>query len=195
MSEPNMEGARPRPQYGEYASTEEQRRRIQQPDATWALESGQQLDRNHAQQHSPAEAAPLADDTAETDLTRRRRVADRVITIGLLVYGLFNVFTSIPLFTDYSAYAASLFEMMGLQATLSDPEGARAWGFAAAVVLGLGWLLTAVVSWMSMRRGRISWWIPLVGALVFSFASGILLTVPLFLDPGVWDVLVSGASS
>ena len=46
-----------------------------------------------------------------------------------------------------------------------------------------------------MRRGRISWWIPLVGALVFSFASGILLTVPLFQDPAVWDVLVSGASS
>ena len=106
-----------------------------------------------------------------------------------------NVFTSIPLFTDYSVYAASLFEMMGLQATLSDPEGARAWGFAAAVVVGLGWLLTAVLSWMSMRRGRISWWIPLVGALVFSFASGILLTVPLFQDPAVWDVLVSGASS
>ncbi|WP_286794938.1 DUF6264 family protein, partial [Microbacterium sp. UBA3394] len=72
---------------------------------------------------------------------------------------------------------------------------ARAWGFAAAVVVGLGWLLTAVLSWMSMRRGRISWWIPLVGALVFSFASGILLTVPLFQDPAVWDVLVSGASS
>ena len=29
MSEPNMEGARPRPQYGEYASTEEQRQLVE----------------------------------------------------------------------------------------------------------------------------------------------------------------------
>ena len=29
---------RPRPQYGEYATPEEQRARIKQPDTTWALE-------------------------------------------------------------------------------------------------------------------------------------------------------------
>ncbi|MDZ8172093.1 DUF6264 family protein [Microbacterium xanthum] len=198
MSQPDQGGARPRPQFGEYATAEEQRRRIQQPDATWALESGRQ---------AVAEPAPMADapppgpptpeaedDPARSEQTRRRRFVDRVITMGLLVYGLINVVSSIPLFTDYGAYAETLFDMMGIDAALSDPEGARIWGLAAAIVLGLGWLLTAVTSWASLRRGRASWWIPLVGALVFSFASGILLTVPLFQDPAVWDVLVSGAS-
>ena len=38
---PSAPDERPRPQYGEYATPEEQRARIQQPDATWALETGQ----------------------------------------------------------------------------------------------------------------------------------------------------------
>ncbi|MAP63607.1 MAG: hypothetical protein CMH34_07670 [Microbacterium sp.] len=198
MTAPEQSGSRPRPQFGEYATPEEQRRRIRQPDATWDLDSGRHTASAPpvpapTPSAAPAPAASAGEDSIDADLKRRRRFADRVITVGLLVYGLFNVLTSIPLFTDYSAYADTLFEMMGLEATLGDPDGARMWGLAAAIVLGLGWLATALLSWANLRRGRISWWIPLVGALVFSFASGLLLTVPLFSDPAVWDLLVQNA--
>ena len=44
-----------RPQYGEYATPEEQRARIQQPDTTWLLETGQDPDALHG---APAPAAP-----------------------------------------------------------------------------------------------------------------------------------------
>ena len=70
---------RPRPQYGEYATPEEQRARIQQPDATWALETGQAVD--GAQVHAaPADAAPVDPVPAMTPA----RGVDRVVTLALL---------------------------------------------------------------------------------------------------------------
>ncbi len=44
MSTPSAPEERPRPQYGEYATPEEQRARIQHPDVTWALETGQAVE-------------------------------------------------------------------------------------------------------------------------------------------------------
>lgn len=184
-----------RPAYGEYATPEEQRARIQQPDATDALSSGQSLDAPAVPAVSPPPqkpsaappVAPPASDSAAP--ARRPRTLDRIATFGLLGYGLFNVLTSIPAFTDYSTYANTLLGLMGVGAEFVG--GGRGWGLAAALVLGLGWLLTATVTWRSLRRGRITWWIPLVGGVVFTLASSVLLMVPLFTDPTIWDALVS----
>lgn len=177
--------ARPRPQYGEYASPEEQRARIQQPDVSWALETGV-LAETAAPAAPAASAAPLP-----VDATRARsRLIDRIVTFALLVYGLINVVSVVPALWGYVAYAQTMFDMLGVEATLSDPEAAKPWGMAAALVQIFGWLITAALSWARMRRGRLSWWIPLVGGIVFTFISATLVLVPLMNDPAVRDILV-----
>lgn len=181
---------RPRPQYGEYATPEEQRARIRQPEVTTALETGQ----------APAEVAadaPLAA-TGSTDAagggrgrarSPRARAIDRFVTIGLLAYGFVTVIGSIPSFIDYTQYAETMLDLLGVQAELSDPAAARPWAVGASVLLALGWILTLLVSVASLRRGRLTWWIPLVGGAVVTFAAGTLMAVPLWSDPAVWQAL------
>ncbi|MCP2637841.1 DUF6264 family protein [Microbacterium sp. HD4P20] len=187
-------GARPRPQYGEYATPEEQRARIRQPDVTAALETGRPVE------VPPAVAAPVgpaATETAGADvppaadaaLTRRRAV-DRIVTFALLAYGLVNVISSYPAFLDYSAYADTMFTVLGVEAELADPAAGRPWGIAAALLLTVGWIATAAISWWNMSRRRLSWWIPLVAGVVFVFVAGMLMVVPLMNDPAAWDALV-----
>ena len=172
----------PRPQYGEYATPEEQRARIRQPDVTAALDAGKPA--------APVAAPPVGGAVPDPGAPPARRF-DRIITFALLAYGLVTVITSVPALADYATYADTVFDLVGVSAELADPAAGRPWGIAAAVVMAVGWLLTAAVSWWSVRRGRLSWWIPVVGAIVFTFASSVLMLVPLMSDPGVWDQISS----
>jgi hypothetical protein len=192
--------SRPRPQYGEYATPEEQRARMRPPGPA-----------AQAAAAPPAQSAPPAPTWGASSLpgtkpapkpgpwpeatpgTRERKPhpVDRIVTLALLAYGLINVITSIPSLVDNAAYTETVFKLLGVNATLSDPAAGKPWGFAAALVMALGWLITAWLSWLSLRRGRLTWWIPLVGGFVFTFVSGVLMLVPLMNDPAVWTQLVN----
>ena len=174
-------GERPRPQYGEYATPEEQRARIRQPEPVAV---------------TPPPPTPVAPAAVAAQPGRmgapaapRPRFADRIVTFGLLGYGLFTVLGSIPAAADYGQFAANFLAMFGVDQALSDPAGARGWGLAAALVLGVGWVVTLGLSWMSVRAGRISFWIPLVGGVVCNMVSSALLVAPLMSDPAVWTAL------
>lgn len=182
---------RPRPQYGEYASPEEQRARIRQPDVTAALDAGQAPPAPAVEPTvaAPAAAAGAASAPAPAPASRFRAV-DRIITFALLAYGLLNVIAAFPSLIDYVAYTETMFDVLGVDATVSDPAAGKPWGMAAALVLAFGWLITLALSWANLRRGRLSWWIPLVGGIVFTFASAALVLVPLTNDPAVWEALV-----
>jgi hypothetical protein len=174
---------RPRPQYGEYATAEEQRARIQEP-APWQLPTTAPAVAE-APAPSPASAPPAA--------PRRPRTVDRIVTFALLAYGLISVVSAFPAYTDYGGYAEMVLGLMGVDAQLSDPAAGRPWGIAAALVLAVGWILTLLVSLWSLRKGRLTWWIPLVAGVVFSFAAGALMMVPIVNDPAVWQALVDSA--
>ncbi|QEV99567.1 hypothetical protein F6J84_05275 [Microbacterium caowuchunii] len=185
MSDPTGQ-QRPRPQYGEYATPEEQRARIRQPDPAFAV----------TPETVPAAAAPAsvpptapAGRASAVKAMSGPRLADRIITFGLLGYGLFTVLGSIPAATDYAQFASTFLGVFGVDQELADPAGARGWGLAAALVLGIGWVATFGLSWMSVRARRISFWIPLVGGIVFNMVSSVLLVVPLMSDPAVWSAL------
>lgn len=184
---------RPRPQYGEYATPEEQRARIQQPDVTVALETG-------AAPAAAASPAPESTSTPTSTPTRdaapdviasRRRFFDRVLTIALLIYAVFSVATAIPALVDYNGYVQTLFEFMGVTEAPDPTFDGRAWGVAASLVLGVGLLLTAAVSWIMLQRGKITFWVPVVGGVVSNLISGALLMVPLLSDPALMGALLS----
>jgi hypothetical protein len=188
MSDP---AERPRPQYGEYATPEEQRARIKQPDLTRLLETGQDPDAPRgAVPAAPAVAGKPANAPAAV---ARGRFTDRVATIALLVYGLVNVVTSIPSMIDYGSYVSTVLSLLGVDGELADPAAGRPWGIAAALILAIGWLLTAYVSWRSLARGRITWWIPLVAGIVFTLITGVLLMVPIVSDPTLWNAILDSA--
>ncbi|MFE1644621.1 DUF6264 family protein [Microbacterium sp. P01] len=190
--------SRPRPEYGEYATIEEQRARIAQPDVTAALDAGEAVRADPVSAPvapagspvaEPAPGRPVGPAGKSARAGARPGAANRIATLGLLAYGLVSVVSTVISLGDFGTYSSTMLSLMGIDATLADPDAAKGWVFAGMLVLGIGWLLTAVVSWRVMRRGRLSWWIPLVGALVFSMASGALIAVPLTTDPGIMNAL------
>ncbi|WP_322411865.1 DUF6264 family protein [Microbacterium invictum] len=178
---------RPRPQYGEYATPEEQRARIQQPDVTVALETG--ASPSDAAADAPAQPTPK--EAAPDVIAMRRRFFDRVLTIALLVYAVLSVATSIPALVDYTGYVQTLFEFMGITEAPAATVDGRPWGIAASLVLGVGLLLTATVSWMMLQRGKVAFWVPIAGGVVFNLLSGVLLMVPLLSAPALMGALLS----
>ena len=177
---------RPEPKYGVYATPEEQRARIQKPDATWALETGESVtDAAVPASASNAGAAPAAVDPA------RSRAIDRIITFALLAYALVNVAVAALALLDFPQYAATVFEVMGIPGEFTNLDGGQTWGAAAAVALVIGYLITA---WFSVRRimaGKVAWWVPLVGAVVTHLVVGALAIVPLMSDPAFTAYLTS----
>ena len=165
---PGAESLRPRPQYGEYATPDVQRAHIRQPDPRL---------------QAAMAPAPVAPSVVPASAVRPARMWDRIVTIALLVYGLVSVLYSVPQYLDPARYAHTLLAVLGVDAELSDPASARGWGIAAVVVLTVGWLATAFLSWRNVRAGRLAWWIPVVGGVVCSLIAGVLLTVPIMSDP------------
>ncbi|MFT4136318.1 DUF6264 family protein [Microbacterium sp.] len=165
---------RPRPQYGEYATPEEQRARIQQPAAPVSAPQPR------------VQSAP-----ATTVGPRPSRTADRIVTLVLLAYGLFTVVTAIPQLIDFGAFAQTWMQVVEIDASFTNVAQGRLWGLIGAAVFGVGWLATALWSWRSLSRRRITWWIPLVGAIATFVIASVCLTVPLLGDPAIAEHFAS----
>ncbi|OZD53400.1 hypothetical protein CH252_11555 [Rhodococcus sp. 06-1477-1B] len=182
--------SRPRPQYGEYATPEEQRARIRRPEVTEALEAGV------APQPEPvAEKAPPATPTPMPVPTTRGGRVDRIVTFGLLIYGLFTVVTTIIQLLNFPEYANNFARVFRVDATFTNLTAGYVWGAAAAAVTGIGWLFTAMLTWRSMKRGRISFWIPLVGAVITSIVAAVLSLVGMSSDPQFLTAIMGSVSN
>lgn len=161
-----------RPQYGEYATPEEQRLRAGLPPA----------DVPPATPIMPPAAPPIPQAAAAPDAAKPR-VADRAITFGLLAFGLVNVLSSLPGFFNLAATLDQSLEIMGLEGEFTNFAAARVWGPVAAAVLIVGYALTV---WLAVRRvkaRRAAWWVPLVGFVVTTAIVSVCISVPMFGDP------------
>lgn len=158
-----------RPQYGELATPEEQRRAAGLPP----------LDEVAA---APLVAAPAAVPVVESE-PRRAHPVDRVVTVGLLAYGLFNVIFSAVSYLDLTRVMNQSMKMFGIEGEFTNYAQGRLWGTIAAVVLVIGWSLTAWASIRRLRRAKVTWWVPLVGAVVTTMIASICLAVPMLGDP------------
>jgi hypothetical protein len=182
--------ARPRPQYGEYATPEEQRARIQRPEVTEALEAGVAPQPEPiVEQRAAAKPASMPVPT-----TRGGRI-DRIVTFGLLVYGLFSVVTTIIQLLNFPEYANNFARVFRVDATFTSLTAGYLWGAAAAAVTGIGWLFTALFTWRSMKRGRISFWIPIVGALISTIIAAVLSLIGMSSDPQFLSAVMGSVSN
>lgn len=178
MSDASSENpaARPRPQYGEYATPEEQRARIQRPEVTEALDAGV------APQPEQSEPTP-APAAGPRPGALRGPLWDRIITGGLLAYGLVSTVSTIVQLLDFPRYAESAAGVLGVDATYTNLQAGYVWGAAAALVYGIGWLLTALLTWRRLRHGRIAFWIPIAGFVATALIAGVCVTLALVGDP------------
>ena len=166
-----MSDPRPRPQYGEYATPEQQR----------------------AARGLPSEPLPPLPDTLvpaaapakepATASTPRPRRADRIVTFALLAYGLLTVIMSGTSYLNLAPTLNDALSMVGVEGQFSNFAAARTWGVIATIALVVGWTLTAVLSVRRLRAGKITWWLPIVGAVVTVTLVSICIMVPLVGDP------------
>jgi CHASE2 domain-containing sensor protein len=123
------------------------------------------------------------------------RLADRIVTLGLLAYGLVNVIaTSVQLFS-FEQYANTILGLFGVDQAFTNVAQGQLWGTVAGIAMIVGWLLTAALTWRQLRRGRIAFWIPVAGALVVSIAVSIFITVPILNDPAFSELFNQVATS
>lgn len=173
---------RPRPQYGEYATPEEQRARIHQPDAVPPPASPAPP---VAPAYRPAPpfgvAGPLAPGAPGASV--RSRAGDRIVTAVLLGYGLVNVVMAVPQYVDLPTMMTTMMKLLGVSGTFTNIDGARTWGMIAAIALVAGYAITLLLSLLRLRAHKLTWWIPLMGAVVTYLVVGICVVIPAFSDP------------
>ncbi len=125
---------------------------------------------------------------------RRGRPAwDRVVTIALLVLGVFNVLTGIP-------------QMLRLAETLDETYAAQGFGDYTAVGLASGigiavnvvnvlLLVVAVaVSVRRLRAGRLAFWVPLVAGVISTVVTIVLIGAAMLGDPALASYLQEQAT-
>ncbi|HEU4808772.1 MAG TPA: DUF6264 family protein, partial [Homoserinimonas sp.] len=138
---------RPPAQYGEYASPDEQRRA-----------------RGHVEPEGSHPATPAAAGAEPASAVRSHPV-DRVVTLVLLAFGLFLVLNGIPGYLAMPEVLQGVYDSLGA-GTYPAAEVASSLGVTALVLQGVIWVATAVLSALAIRRGRLAWWIAVVGGAV-----------------------------
>lgn len=158
-----------RPRFGEYATPEQQRAAAGLPPV---------------QPEPPApHAIPPAAGPGAKPSGRPARPLDRLITAALLGFGLVNVLTSVGGFMDLSTTLNRTLELLGLEGEFTNFGAARVWGVIAAVVMLIGYAATLWLAFRRLRKGRLAWWVPLVGFVVTMALVSACIAVPMFGDP------------
>lgn len=167
-----------RPQYGELATPEEQRRAAGLPP----LEDVQT-----AQPIEPASVPPVKEASSAS------RPVDRFATIALLAYGLVNVVVTGMSYLDFSTVMNEAMKVLGIEGEFTNFSQGKVWGTVAAVMLVVGWSLTATFAVRRLRRGKLSWWVPIVGAVATLLVTSICVAVPMFGDPAFLEYVSRAA--
>lgn len=192
-----------RPQYGEFATPEEQRARIQEPGIGWELdpppaagarlaEKAPVLDADTAPR-SPSRAvgSPLEGDPS--DAPTRGNPVDRIVTYALLAWGFINLFFTAPGLFDFPTTADRTYDIMGIPGDFANLAQGQFWGGIAGLVLIGGYALTAWLSWRRLRTGKRTWWLPLVGAVLTQVVVTALIAVPIMSDPVFQEYVLTTA--
>ena len=175
--------APPRPQYGEYATPEEQRARIRQPDAAQPVHAGRVRAPVAVTRRRLAPRPPRL----RRSTPRARHAVDRIVTFALLAYGLVNVVSAIP-----GARRLRRLRRHGLRAdgrrrraVRSRPRDDRG-ASPRRSCWRSGGRSPRALSWWSLRRGRRDVVDPGRRRRSSSpSSSGTLMLVPLMSDPAV----------
>lgn len=188
MSDSTADGTRrPRPQFGELATPEEQRAAIAVPAAVTSPEPVPvEADRPEKRAKAKAQERPekRASVPAGTATDAARPPVDRFISWGLLGLGLFSILQSTSMLIDLPTAIDRFFVSAEL-----DPYGplgaGRVLGFVGLAAYVVLWVIALVLVQRRVALGRSSWWIPLVAGLVANVVVVVCVGSAMMIDPSI----------
>ncbi|MET1051544.1 MAG: DUF6264 family protein [Mycetocola sp.] len=173
MSDPQ----RPRPQFGEYATPEEQQKAIKVP-----LDDVESV---------PVESqvSPSSHISVQTPSTPGAKVApggNRFATVLLLGIGLVTILLSLAALVDLPTAIDSAFAQLEV-GNFTSESLAVAMGWTAIVVEVALWILALWLSLRALRRGKTAWWIPLVFGVAANLVVFVCVAVAMAGDPAFME--------
>ncbi|TBN57389.1 hypothetical protein EYE40_08245 [Glaciihabitans arcticus] len=163
-----MTEERPRPQYGEYASPEDQAQAMGTP-----LE--------------PVLPPPVAGERIESTVAPdsvipKPRPWDRIVTTALIAIGTFAVLTYFPTFATMGETFSQAFTIAGY-GDFESESLANSVGAVLNVVMSVFFIGSVVLAIRALRAGRRAFWIPLSAGIVFVLIVIIATVVVMTGDP------------
>jgi hypothetical protein len=150
------------PEYGEYATPEQQAAamgRVYVPPEQIAAENA------------------IAEHTmSQVGVARPSGYANRFFTLLLLAIGALTLIERIPTYFSYASSFKGEAQLSGLGAITvpSSVDGAGIPTLIANIVL---YAATVLLSILAIRRGRLSFYIPIVGAIVFGLVGVLIISL------------------
>jgi hypothetical protein len=108
------------------------------------------------------------------------------VTLILLAVGLFLVLNSIPGYLAMPEAMQTVYDQLGA-GVYPAADVAASLGVTALIVQVVIWVATAASAWFAMKRGRLAWWIALLGGALAFIAMMVIVSTALFADPGFID--------
>jgi hypothetical protein len=184
---------RPRPKYGEYATPQE----VANARGIPIDRSNEHVERLAAPLPPPApkktrlragQMRPAPPPAARSFSARRSGQGSSMVTVLLLVFGIWNTVISIPTFLDLGKALASGFETLGYRAI---PFGSAA-HVAGIAMLVFSFLLLIAAVGLSLRRireGRSSVWVPLAAGVIWGLGYLVATMLVVANTPGALTML------
>lgn len=188
---------RQRPQYGEYATPEE----VAEARGPLPVEPTDPVSRLAAPIGSASSAAVAKPGNRSSPGlrsappprgapvgTRHPRQANNLITVLLLVFGIWNTVISIPSYLDFGAVLSQAVDISGYGTVSFGPIGHTA-GIVLLVVSLLILIAAIGLSLQLIRSGRRSIWVPIAGGALYLVALLVVMTVVVANTPAFLHVL------
>jgi hypothetical protein len=167
---------RPRPQYGEYASVDEQ-----------IAAGGVPVEAEPVVTPAAVARAPLAPPDPVTRVDGAPPVSrtwDVVLTLTLLVLGAYSILTSIAGLLDFSTVLVELYAAAGYGAYTSI---ALADGIGVGILVShsIVYVVTVAVALSRLRARRLAFFVPISGAVLAGVFYFVLVLVAMTSDPAL----------
>ncbi len=169
-----MSEDRPRPQYGEYASPEEQAR---------AMGRSRPAVPSVAAHPSPS-SDPAAVSPAPPAAAPARRW-DVTLSAVLLMIGLYSVLSMFVTMAQLPAAITSTITAWGITQPFTSFHAASIVAVVVDIVYGVLWIAALAGTIVAVRRGRTAFWIPLTAGIAATLVCVLLLSALLARDPAV----------
>jgi uncharacterized membrane protein YhaH (DUF805 family) len=169
--------ARPRPEYGEYATTEEQ------------AEAMGVVYRPAVEPVEPVAPQPQPVVPAAAIVQPRRW--DLVTTIALIVFGTYVTVSGFATYGDLPSALTQIYSMYGYEDGYDGTAAAATFGMVINIVQVVLLAVAAYLSSRRLRTGKVTFWIPLTAGILSSATSTTLLMILLFSDPGFMQFMTT----
>jgi len=186
---------RPRPQYGEYATPEEQvlaggiavPPRDQSPvqeSSTSARSTTAHAKDSLSLPKPEASIGGAASSGINAQLARERRPLDTFVTTFVLSLSAFLVISTSGSWADLPGSLIATYKQLGY-GEFTSIEFASTMGTVIAVVQSVLLIGAALVSILRLRAKRSSWWVPVVFGLASILLTIVLMAIVMMTDPAL----------